>query len=51
MRRYGVIGACQARNRVRQDHEVAAVFDQPLGLLNDHLGDLDVAHRGLVEGL
>src|ERR1700710_1574223 len=32
------------------DDDVAAVFDQPLGLLNDHLGDLNVTHRGLVEG-
>ena len=33
-----------------QDHDVAAVLDQALGLFDDHLGDLDVAHRRLVEG-
>ena len=35
---------------VQQDHDVAAVLDQPLGLFDHHFGDLDVAHRGLVEG-
>ena len=35
---------------VEQDDDVAAVLDQALGLLDHHLGDLDVAHRRLVEG-
>ena len=35
---------------VQQNHHVAAVLDQALGLLDHHLGDLDVAHRRLVEG-
>ena len=35
---------------VEQDHDVAAVFDQPLGFLDHHLGDLDVTHRRFVEG-
>ena len=35
---------------IEQDHDVAAVLDQALGLLDHHLGDLDVAHRRLVEG-
>jgi hypothetical protein len=29
---------------------IAAVFDQPLGFLDHHLGDLDVTHRRLIEG-
>ncbi len=33
-----------------QDDDVAAVFDQALRLLDHHLGDLNVAHRRLVEG-
>ncbi len=33
-----------------QDHHVAAVLDQAFGLLDHHLGDLDVAHRRFVEG-
>jgi hypothetical protein len=28
----------------RRDH-IAAVLDQPLGLLNHHFGDLNMAHR------
>ena len=35
---------------VQQDHDVAAVLDQALGLLDHHFGDLDVTHRRLVEG-
>ena len=33
-----------------QDHDVAAVLDQALGLLDHHLGDLHVARGRLVEG-
>ena len=46
----GVVGAGEAGQRVEQDDHVALVFDQALGLLDDHLGNLDVARRGLVEG-
>ena len=35
---------------VEQDHDVAPVLDQALGLLDHHLGDLHVAGRRLVEG-
>ncbi len=35
---------------VEQDHHVAAVLDQALGLFDHHLGDLHVARRRLVEG-
>ena len=35
---------------IEQDHHVAAVLDQALGLLDHHLGDLHVARRRLVEG-
>ena len=40
-----VVGAGEARDRVEQDHDVALVLDEALGLLDDHLGDLDVARR------
>ncbi len=33
-----------------QDDDVAAVFDEPLSLLDHHFGDLNVAHRRFVEG-
>ena len=46
----GVVGAREARDRVEQDHDVALVLDEALGLLDDHLGDLHVARRRLVEG-
>jgi hypothetical protein len=35
---------------VEQDHDVAAVLDQALRLLDHHLGDLHVARGRLVEG-
>src|SRR3989442_1764028 len=46
----GVVGAREARQRVEQDHHVPLVLDQPLGLLDHHVGHLDVALRRLVEG-
>jgi hypothetical protein len=46
----GVVGAAQAGDRVQQDHHVALVLDQALGLLDDHLGHLDVTGRRFVEG-
>jgi cobyrinic acid a,c-diamide synthase len=45
-RHLGVVGAREARDRVEQDHHVAAVLDQALGLLDDHLGHLHVAAAG-----
>ena len=45
----GVVSASQAGDGVEQDDNIAFVLDQALGLLNDHLGDLDVAGGGLVE--
>ena len=45
-----VVGARQARDRVEQDDDVLLVLDQPLGLLDDHLGHLHVPLRRLVEG-
>src|SRR5512141_696986 len=44
-----VVRARQARDGVEQDHHVALVFHQPLGLLDHHLGHLHVPRRGLVE--
>mgnify|MGYP000602575929 CR=1 FL=1 len=46
----GVIGAGQSGDGVEQDHHVVLVFDHALGLLDDHLGHLDVPLGGLVEG-
>ena len=46
----GVVGAGETGDGVEQDDDVALVLDQALGLLDDHLGDLDVAGGGLVEG-
>ena len=46
----GVVGAAKPRDRIEQDHHVALMLDQALGLLDDHLGDLHVARCGLVEG-
>ena len=48
-RHHGVVSACEAGDRIQKDQHVALVLDQPLGLLDHHLGDLDVARRGLVE--
>jgi hypothetical protein len=46
---HGVVGAPEPGDRIEQDHHVAAVLDQALGLLDHHLGDLHVARRRLVE--
>ena len=46
----GVVGARQAGHRVEQDDDVLLVLDQPLRLLDHHLGDLHVAGGRLVEG-
>jgi hypothetical protein len=46
----GVVGAAQAGDGVEQDHHVALVLHEALGLLDHHLGHGDVARRGLVEG-
>ena len=50
MGRFAVIGATKSRDRVEENHHVASVLDQPTGLLDDHLGDLDVSTGGLIEG-
>jgi transcription termination factor Rho len=47
---HGVVGACQAGDRVEQDHDIAFHFDQALGFFQHHLGHLHVARRRLVEG-
>src|SRR5713101_4062796 len=41
--------ARQARNRVEQDHDVALVFDQALGLFDHHVRNLHVARRRFVK--
>ena len=49
-RNHGVVGARQTGDRVEQDHHVFFMFNQALGLFDDHLGDLHVACGRLVEG-
>jgi hypothetical protein len=49
-RHHGVVGARETRDRVEQDHDVALVLDEALGLLDHHLGHLHVARGRLVEG-
>ena len=45
-----VVGAREARDRVEQDHDVAAGLDLPLGDLERHLGHVRVVLGRLVEG-
>ena len=47
---HSVIGAGETCYAVEKDDDVLLVFDKPLCLLDDDLGDLDVPCRGLVEG-
>src|SRR4030095_183878 len=44
------VAARQAGERVEQNDTVPLVLPQPLGLLDHHVGDLDVPLRRLVEG-
>ena len=46
----GVVSTCETGDGVKQNHDVAFVFDQALGFIDHHLGDLYVAGGGLVEG-
>ena len=48
--RLDVRRAREARDRVQEHDDVLAGLDQVLGLLHHHLGHLDVAGGGLVEG-
>ena len=45
----GVVGAGQAGDGVQEDHDVVAAFHQAAGLVQDHVGHLDVALGGFVE--
>src|ERR1039458_6048254 len=45
-----VVSPRQARDGIKQDDNVAFVFDQPLSLLDHHFRNLHVAGSGLVEG-
>src|SRR5712691_2733087 len=49
-RDHGVVGPGEPGDRIEQHDDVLAVFDQALRLLVHHLGHLDVAGGGLVEG-
>ncbi len=49
-RHHRVVGAAQTRDRIEQDHDIAAMLDKALGLLDHHFGDRDVAAGRLVEG-
>ena len=46
----GVVGAREARHGIEQNQHVLLVLDETLRLLDDHLGDLHVTLRRLVEG-
>jgi hypothetical protein len=41
-----VVGAAKPGDRIEQDHHIALVLDQPLGLFDNHFSDLDVARAG-----
>ena len=49
-RHHGIVSAGQAGNRVEQNNHIAFVFHQSSGLLDNHLGNLDVTGGRLVEG-
>ncbi len=46
---FGVVRASETRDRVEQDDDVLAELDVALGLLDHHLGDLNVSAGRLVE--
>src|SRR5215472_13669228 len=48
-RRDRVISARETSDGIEQHHHVPLVFDQALGLFQNHLRDLNVPLRGLVE--
>ncbi len=48
-RDHGVVGTGQTGDGVEQDHHVFLVFDQALGLLDHHFGNLHVAGWRLIE--
>ena len=50
MRDDRVVGAGQTGDRVEQDHDIVAVLGEPLGFLENHVGDLHVTLGRLVEG-
>jgi len=47
---HGVVGAGQSGDGVEKNHDIFLVLDQALGLLNDHLGHLNMPGGGLIEG-
>jgi hypothetical protein len=49
-RHHRVEGAAQPRDRVEQDHHIALVLDQALGLFDHHFGHLHVPRGRFVEG-
>ena len=49
VRNLGVVGASQARDRVKQNDHVGVELDEALGLLDHHLADLHVPAGRLVE--
>ena len=46
----GVIGACKTGYGVQEDNYVVAAFNKPAGLIQHHIGNLDVAFCGFIEG-
>ncbi len=49
-RYHGVVGAGKTGDGIEKDDYVTLVFDQALGLFDDHFGYLDVTGGGLVKG-
>ena len=45
----GIVGTRQAGDRIQQNNHVTLVFDQALGLFDDHFGDLHVTACGFVK--
>jgi len=47
---YGVVGACQTGDGVKQNNDIFLVFHQALGFFQHHFGDLHMAGGGFVKG-
>ena len=49
-RDHRVVGPAQTRDRIEQDHDIAAVLHQAFGFFDHHFSDLDVTRCRLVKG-
>src|SRR5256885_3481854 len=48
-RYYGVIGARQSRDTIKENHDIFSMLDQTFSLLNHHFSDLDVPRRRFIK--